>query len=119
MSVIEKVTSFLTGGGRTGEPVGTIHVVDPSPLNWLYITYNTVEELVRVNTDGAVEPAAMKSYSWADDRTLEIEVREGEVFPRAIALKSLSKNEVSEIRVIPASFETFVVNPEFGARVLA
>ena len=26
----------------SGEPVGTVNVVDPSPLNWLYITYNTV-----------------------------------------------------------------------------
>ena len=32
MSLIEKVTSFLTGGERKSEPVGTIYVVDPSPL---------------------------------------------------------------------------------------
>ncbi len=47
MSLFEKVTSFVTGNG--GEPARTVHVVDPSPLNWLYIAYNTVEELVRVN----------------------------------------------------------------------
>ena len=47
MSLMEKVTSFVTGNG--GEPARTVHVVDPSPLNWLYITYNTIEELVRVN----------------------------------------------------------------------
>ena len=47
MSLIEKVTSFVTGNG--GEPAGTVHVVDPSPLNWLYIARNTVEELGRVN----------------------------------------------------------------------
>ena len=79
MSLVERVTSFVTGGRR--EPVGTVHVVDPSRLNWLYITYNTVEELVRVNTDGTVEPAAMKGYRWADDVTLEVDVREGERFP--------------------------------------
>jgi hypothetical protein len=39
--------------------------------------------------------------------------------PRAIALKSVAKDEVSKIRVIPASLEPFVVNPEFGAGVLA
>jgi hypothetical protein len=27
------------GGDRT--PVGTVHVVDPHPLNWLFITWNT------------------------------------------------------------------------------
>lgn len=66
---------------ETGEPVGTVHVVDPSPLNWLYITYNTVEELVRAAPDGTVEPAAMGGYRWTDDRTLEVDVREGNRFP--------------------------------------
>jgi len=65
----------------SGEPVGTVNVVDPSPLNWLYITYNTVEELVRITPGGKVRSAAMKRYRWADDRTLDIEVREGERFP--------------------------------------
>ena len=71
----------LLSGGRPSEPVGTIHVVDPNALNWLYITYNTVEELVRVDTRGNTIPAAMSGYKWADDRTLEITVRENEVFP--------------------------------------
>jgi hypothetical protein len=34
-------------GQRT--PVGTIHVVDPNPLNWLFITWNTMEEPVRTD----------------------------------------------------------------------
>jgi hypothetical protein len=33
------------------EPRGTVRVVDPNPLNWLYITYNTVEEAVRVTKE--------------------------------------------------------------------
>ncbi len=79
--MVEKVTSLFGGGGRGREPVGAVNVVDPNELNWLYITYNTVEELVRVDPDGNVEPAAMKSYRWTDDRTLQVEVREGERFP--------------------------------------
>ena len=79
MSLVEKVTSLVTGDGR--EPAGTVYVVDPSPLNWLYITYNTVEELVRVSPAGYIEPAAMTGYRWADDRTLEVDIREGEHFP--------------------------------------
>lgn len=64
------------------EPAGTIYVVDPSPLNWLYITYNTVEELVRANPDGNIEPAAMENYRWLDGGyTLEVDVREGNYFP--------------------------------------
>ncbi len=81
MGLVEKVTSVLTGGGRAGEPSGTIHIVDPSPLNWLWIQYNTSEELVRVSSNGHIEPAAMENYRWADNRTLEIEVREDERFP--------------------------------------
>lgn len=79
MGVVEQVVSLLPG--REREPAGTVHVVDPNPLNWLYITYNTVEELVRVDHDGVVQPAAMSSYRWVDDRTLEVDVREGERFP--------------------------------------
>lgn len=63
-------------------PVGSINVVDPSPLNWLYITYNTVEELVRATPDGTIEPAAMEDYRWLDGGyTLEVNVREGNRFP--------------------------------------
>ena len=58
-----------------------MHVVDPSPFNWLYITYNTVEELVRVNPEGKIRPAAMRSFRWEDDRTLKVDVRRGERFP--------------------------------------
>jgi len=66
MSLIENIVSTV----MTREPQGTIYVVDRSPLNWLYITYNTVEELVRTDEKGHVVPAAMKSYRWVDDRTL-------------------------------------------------
>lgn len=85
MSLMEKVTSAVTGK-RTSEPVGKLHVVDPSPYNWLYITYNTVEELVRVSANGTAEPAAMKTYRWIDDCTLEIDVREDEQFADGEAL---------------------------------
>ncbi len=63
------------------KPTGTVNVVDPSPLNWLYITYNTVEELIRIDIDGNDEPAAMSDFRWLDDKTLEVDVRQGNVFP--------------------------------------
>lgn len=49
MSMVERVSSLLMDEGEKSEPVGTIHIVDLSSLNWLYITYNTVEELVRTD----------------------------------------------------------------------
>jgi ABC-type transport system substrate-binding protein len=77
---VEGVTSLLRG--RRGEPIGVVRVVDPSRLNWLYITYNTVEELVRVDARGKIRMAAMKGYRWKDGgHTLEIRMREGEYFP--------------------------------------
>jgi len=36
--------------------------VDRSSLNWLHLTYNTVEELVRVTPGGKTRPAAMLGY---------------------------------------------------------
>ena len=71
MSLIENVVSKV----KSHDPKGTIRVVDRSPLNWLYITYNTVEELVRIDEKGHIVPAAMETYRWIDDRTLEIKLR--------------------------------------------
>ena len=86
MGLVKKVTSAFAGG----EPVGTVHVVDPSPLNWLYVLYNCVEELVRVDPSGHIEPAAMTGYRWVDDRTLEADVRDGERFPDGEPLTAAS-----------------------------
>lgn len=60
---------------------GTVHVVDPSPLNWLFINYHVVEEPVRVNPDGVIEPAAIEGYRWVDDLTLEVDLRTDERYP--------------------------------------
>lgn len=55
---------MATGAAQTpaeadrGAAAGTLHVVDPSPLNWLFITWNTMEEPIR----GAV-PAQEESHA--------------------------------------------------------
>lgn len=89
MHIVEKLRAVGLGARRAPEPVGRVHVVDPSPLNWLYITYNTVEELVRVSPAGLVEAAAMTGYRWVDDRTLEIDVRADEHIPDGVADEDL------------------------------
>ena len=58
-------------------PVGTINVVDPHPLNWLYVTWNTMEEPVRTDAQGHLVGAAMEQSSWIDDTTLEVRMRRG------------------------------------------
>src|SRR5260370_30930666 len=58
-------------------PVGTIYVFDPSPLNWLFITWNTMEEPIRVDQDGRVVNALATDARWLDEHTLELDLRTG------------------------------------------
>ncbi len=61
--------------GRT--PVGTVNVVDPNPLNWLFITWNTMEEPVRTDERGHIVGAVMEDSRWLDDTTFQVDVRRG------------------------------------------
>ena len=56
---------------------GMISVVDPSPLNWLYVLFNTMEEAVRADHFGNVVPALAKTIHWVDETTLELVLRQG------------------------------------------
>ena len=57
-----------------------INIVDPSPVNWLSITWNTMEELVRVDKDGRTVPTLAESYRWINDTTMEFKLRKGVSF---------------------------------------
>lgn len=57
-----------------------IIVVDPSPINWLSVTWNTMEELLRVDQNGRTQPALAESWKWIDDRTIEFKLRKGAKF---------------------------------------
>lgn len=71
--------ALLRLAGRRA-PVGEVKVVDRSSLNWLYITYNTVEELVRVTPGGKTRPAAMTAYKWRSPLVLDVWLRRGNRF---------------------------------------
>ena len=58
-------------------PGGTINIVDPSPLNWLFITWNTMEEPVRTDEEGRIVLALAESARWADRQTFELTLRKG------------------------------------------
>src|SRR5207249_2889007 len=49
-------------------PVGTINIVDPSPLNWLFITWNTMEEPIRIDEDGRTVFALAESADWPTEK---------------------------------------------------
>lgn len=74
-------------GRRT--PVGTVNVVDPHPLNWLYITWNTMEEPVRTDEQGNIVGAAMEDSFW-EGATLVVKVREGVRFQDGTTLTAHS-----------------------------
>jgi ABC-type transport system substrate-binding protein len=74
VSVIAGAVPTVPGEERS--PAGVIHVVDPSPLNWLWITFNTMEEPVRAAPDGRLVPALAAAMRWLDGSTLELELRQ-------------------------------------------
>ena len=43
------------------DPVGTVNVFDPHPLNWLFITWNTMEEPIRTDHEGYITMALAES----------------------------------------------------------
>ena len=61
-------------------PVGTLNVFDPHPLNWLFITWNTMEEPVRTDHEGFTVMALAQDAVWRDGTTLEVTVRDGARF---------------------------------------
>ena len=81
-----------------------INVVDPSPVNWLSITWNTMEELVRVNKDGRTVPTLAESYRWVNDTTMEFKLRKG---------VSFQDGELFNAKVLRRSFDEVqkAVNP--------
>ena len=58
----------------------TVTVVDTSPVNWLSVTWNTMEELVRVDHKGNMVPGLAESWKWIDDKTVEFKLRQGVKF---------------------------------------
>lgn len=61
-------------------PENTVTVVDPSPVNWLSITWNTMEEAVRVDDKGLMQPSLAESWTWEDPKTLVLKLRKGVTF---------------------------------------
>jgi ABC-type transport system substrate-binding protein len=72
-----EVSQQPTAGQEQRTPVGTINVVDPNPLNWLFITWNTMEEPVRTDERGHIVGAVMEDSRWVDETTFEVDVRQG------------------------------------------
>ena len=61
-------------------PVGTLNVFDPHPLNWLFITWNTMEEPVRTDHEGHTVLALAEAAEWRADGGFAVTVRRGARF---------------------------------------
>lgn len=61
-------------------PQNTVTVVDPSPVNWLSVTWNTMEEALRVDNEGKPQPTLAEGWKWLDDKTLQLNLRQGVVY---------------------------------------
>jgi ABC-type transport system substrate-binding protein len=62
---------------RAPTPRGELHVVDPDPLNWAWITWNVFEHLIETDQHGKLVPRLATSWRWLDERTLEMKLRQG------------------------------------------
>jgi len=85
---------------RTPYPRGTLNVVDPHPLNWLYFTWNTMEEPVRTDEKGNIVGAAMEDSFW-EGATLVVKVREGVRFQDGTTLAAQTvRRAFDEVRTL-------------------
>jgi ABC-type transport system substrate-binding protein len=76
---IREAESVVHGARRA--PVGTLNVVDPSPLNWLFITWNTMEEPIRTDHQGHAVYSMATGHRYTNGgKTLEMDVRKNVVF---------------------------------------
>jgi ABC-type transport system substrate-binding protein len=91
----------------------TVTVVDTSPVNWLSVTWNTMEELVRVDSKGNLVPSLAESWKWVDDKTVEFKLRQGvkfqdgEAFNAKVFRKSFDQVQKWENPHPPGGFLNF------------
>lgn len=122
----------FSGGASAAEKdlTNTITVVDLSPLNWLSITWMTMEEPVRVDKDGRTVPTLATSVKWLDDRTLELKLRQdvtfqdGEKFNARVFRRSFDEVQKWKVPHPPGAFLNFspetalVVVDDYTARFI-
>jgi ABC-type transport system substrate-binding protein len=68
-------SAVATQAATTYGPDNTVTIVDPSPVNWLSVTWMTMEEADRVDLAGKTQPALAESWKWVNPTTLEVKLR--------------------------------------------
>ena len=68
-------TATIASAATTYGPDNTVTVSDGSPVNWLSVTWMTMEEADRVDLAGRTEYALADSWTWVNPTTLELKLR--------------------------------------------
>src|SRR5262249_30966554 len=80
-SIILGLATCGWGTRSMGEPPpvprGELRVVDRHDSNWATIVLNIFEHLIELDKDGKLVPVLATSWQWLDDRTLEVQLRQG------------------------------------------
>ena len=83
-SIILLLVTFGWGDRSVGEqvsvPRGELRIVDKSPVNWIWIAFNSLEHLIELDKDGKLVPGLATGWRWLDERTLEVALRQGVKF---------------------------------------
>ena len=61
-------------------PRGELRIVDSSSFNFVTVVWNVFEHLLDLEEEGKPVPRLATSWRWADDRTLEMTLRQGVKF---------------------------------------
>lgn len=67
-------------GEQVPAPRGELRVVDRHPLNIAAIVFHVFEHLIELDKDGTLVPRLATGWQWLDDRTLEVQLRQGVTF---------------------------------------
>jgi ABC-type transport system substrate-binding protein len=80
-SIIFLLVTLGWGNSSSGQevpaPRGEIRVVDKHLLNIAAIVFQVFEHLLELDKDGKLVPHLATGWWWLDDRTLEVELRQG------------------------------------------
>jgi ABC-type transport system substrate-binding protein len=101
-SIVLVLCALGWGASSVGEqppaPRGELRIVDRHDSNWATIVLNIFEHLIELDKDGKLVPVLATSWRWLDDRTLEVQLRQGvkfhngEVFDAGIVKLNWDKN---------------------------
>lgn len=68
-------SATITHAATTYGPENTVTVSDSSPVNWLSVTWMTMEEADAVSLKGKTVSALAESWKWVNPTTLELKLR--------------------------------------------